>query len=129
MENDRGYSGYYAWLDEPGVSVIETTFNPYWKYQLQGSLSAFSWVQAGHECNFFGCPPLPAGYIAFAEATANAANTAGFYIEVLSPGASLTTASGATYAAPVPEPASAWMFGVGVMSLLVAIRQRRRVCG
>jgi len=127
MENDRGYPGYHEGLDAPGVSVIETTFKPYWTHHLQGSLSAYTWAQAGHECNFYGCPALPEGYIAFAEATANAANTAGFYIEALSPGASLTTASGATYAAPVPEPTIGGLFGTGMLVVLGSIRQRRRV--
>jgi hypothetical protein len=56
----------------------------------------------------------------FASALGDASNTANFYLSVLTPGATFTSASGATYVAPsvtVPEPSSIVLVGLG-MALL-----------
>lgn len=127
MQNDRNLDAHYVSLDHAGTVVVETAWKPSWNYRLQGVLSVFSEVAAGHACNALSCPPLPAGYVSYAEAFADASNTAGFYIEVLEAGASLTTASGFSYTAPVPEPGSAWLFGVGVLVALAGVDRSRRL--
>ena len=60
-------------------------------------------------------------------ATADASDTANTYITVLTPGATYTTASGATYTAPaVPEPASFWLLAMALPALGVRARHRVR---
>ena len=56
---------------------------------------------------------------------ADAAHTATLWIEVLTPGVTFTSDSGASYAAPVPEPAAALLLGLGVAVLLAVLRRSR----
>jgi len=66
-------------------------------------------------------------YVAWSEATANAANTAGFWIEVMTPGVTLSSASGHDYTSlPIPEPSSALLLGCGAALVLVAVQRHRR---
>lgn len=64
-------------------------------------------------------------YIAAAQATANASNTAGFQVEVLTSGAGYTTASGRAYITRVPEPSSGAMLALGGVLARLAARRRR----
>lgn len=88
------------------LSSAGTTSNlgSYWpgtKIRLYGELSAHSRAYAGRVYNWWH---TPLGYIAESTSVADASNTAGFQIEVLTPGASYTSASGRSYVAMVPEP-------------------------
>ena len=64
-------------------------------------------------------------HIAEAGATANAINTAGFQVEVLTAWAGYTTDGGRSYIAMLPEPSSAAMFGLGGALMLLAAMRRR----
>jgi hypothetical protein len=59
-------------------------------------------------------------------ATVDASDTANFYITILTPGASYTSASGLTYLAPtsVPEPGSLGVAGISLLGIWIATRRR-----
>lgn len=59
-------------------------------------------------------------------ASVDASDTADFYITVLTPGATYTSASGLDYTAPVPEPASLGLTGGAILAIWVAIQKRAR---
>ena len=59
-------------------------------------------------------------------ATVDASDTANFYIDVLTPGASYTTASGLSYTAVAPEPASLGLAGGALLVLWAGMRIRKR---
>jgi hypothetical protein len=48
------------------------------------------------------------------------------YLWTSTPGASLAIEAGIGNAAPVPEPGSGWMAGLGLMTCLAAVRRHRR---
>jgi PEP-CTERM motif len=53
-------------------------------------------------------------------ASGNMSDTAGVYIDSLTPGATITSASGFNYASPttgVPEPSTSWLFGLGLIGI------------
>lgn len=56
---------------------------------------------------------------------ADAAHTASLWIEVLTPGVSFVSDSGASYAAPVPEPSTPLLLGLGGALLGLQASQRR----
>jgi hypothetical protein len=59
-------------------------------------------------------------------ATVDASDTANFYITVLTPGASYTTASGLSYTEVAPEPASLGLAGGALLAFWAGMRTRKR---
>ena len=120
-DDDRYPDDVTVSLSAPGTTSQTHGYWPGTVIRLYGDLSASTKAYAGRIYNY----GYPVGYVAQAEATANASNTAGFQVEVLTPGASYTSASGRSYAAMVPEPTSTAMAGAGLMSVLIMARRRR----
>jgi hypothetical protein len=124
-DDDRNVSDRTLSLSDDGTVSFTAGYWPGTVIKLYGDLSATTQVRAG------GKYQLPNGwwatgnYIPTAEATANAANTAGFQVEVLTEGGSYTSASGHSYVTAVPEPSSAALMGLGAACLLVRGRRRR----
>jgi hypothetical protein len=116
---------HIASLNQAGSVSTTIGFRPGWSVQIQGVLSAVTEMRAGRECTIFSCPPLPGGYNADGLALANASNTAGIYIDVLTPTGTFASLSGASYVAPVPEPQSAWLFAFGALTMLVVASRAR----
>jgi hypothetical protein len=65
----------------------------------------------------------PAG-VSSAYAGAQVAGQARYFVDLLTPGASLSTASGFDYATPVPEPAAAALWLAGLLALGWRLRRR-----
>jgi len=90
---------------------------------LYGDLNVSSSAFAGRDvltvCSGFPCFPSRGGYYADTSAVADAANTAGFSIDVVTPGGTYSTMSGQSYltAAAVPEPSSAALLAAGLLGL------------
>jgi hypothetical protein len=109
-----------------GVAQVERSAGGFqWGvFDIQASLGAQASAWAGRQST-------GGGYFAWSEATANAANTAGFWIEVMTPGVTLSSASGHDYSSlpAVPEPASVLLLGGGLAAVLVAVRRQRPASG
>jgi hypothetical protein len=60
-------------------------------------------------------------------AIVDASDTANFYIMVLTPGASYTSASGLIYAATTPEPASLSLMAGALFAIWVGVQKRREI--
>lgn len=89
-------------------------------FDIDASLGASASAWAGRQT-------AGGNYVAWSEATANAANTAGFWIEVMTPGVTLSSASGHDYTSlPIPEPSSALLLGCGAALVFGAVQRRRR---
>jgi hypothetical protein len=58
-------------------------------------------------------------------AKADASNTSNVFIDVLTPGATLTSASGAQYASSAPEPASFVLVSSGLLMAVLFFRSSR----
>lgn len=122
-DDDRSSIDPTLSLSEGGTVSFTAGYWPGTVIKLYGDLSAATQVRAG------GKYQLPNGwwatgnYIPDAQATANASNTAGFQVEVLTEGASYTSASGHSYVGAVPEPASAALMGLGMLGVLFASRR------
>jgi hypothetical protein len=71
------------------------------------------WLEVDSEGIDLG-PPVASR---FAKASADFSNTAGFHVDVLSPGWQATSVSGTNYASPTPEPASLALLGFGLVAL------------
>lgn len=121
IDDDHRSDIYHiASLNQAGSVSTTIGFRPGWNVQIQGVLDASTEMRAGRECTIFSCPPLPGGYNANGLAVANASNTAGIFIEVLTPTGTFSSLSGASYVAPVPEPKSVWLFAFGALVVLGA---------
>jgi hypothetical protein len=130
-DGDRFRSDQILDLSTPGTVSTTIGFRPGQNVQLYGDLSATSQSSSGRQfinvCNFFGCFPVRGDYLSASNAAADAANTAGFRIDVLTPGASYSTLSSQTYfTSSVPEPATAWLLAFGLLGTMVVVRRRQR---
>ena len=109
-------------LTQPGTVSTTIGYRPGHQVQLSGDLSATTEAFAGRRRRPF---PLTGftDYVSSSNAVADAANSADFRIDVLTPGGAYSTLSGASYLTPVPEPSSWILFASG---LLVAGRLAHR---
>lgn len=125
IDDDRSSWDRTLSLSEAGSTFDTAGYWPGTVIRIYGDLSAMTNVRAG------GKYLDPWGfwrtglYIPSAEASADASNTAGFQVEVLTEGASYTSASGRSYVALVPEPDSVWLLGLGAMLVLGLARRQR----
>lgn len=126
VDDDRSALDYTVSLDEQGSSFVTAGFWPGTVIRLYGDLTARTNVRAGGRYQLGNGVWVTGNYIPTAEATANAANTAGFFVDVLTDGASYTSASGHSYVTAVPEPATAWLLGLGTLALLGGVPRRNR---
>lgn len=106
LDDDRNWSDGSRMLDTPGTVSFDVGYYPGTVVKVVGDLGVMTEARAGGIGYY--------SYVAEAEAFANAANSAGFQIEVLTPGASYTTASGLSYTTMVPEPRSAVLMALGL---------------
>ncbi|MBI1397579.1 MAG: PEP-CTERM sorting domain-containing protein [Betaproteobacteria bacterium] len=132
IDDDRRPDIYHILsTSQPGVLSTTIGFRPGWQVQMYGSLSVSTNIAAGRLYRTvcyggFICQTVSDGYVSEAESIANASNTAGFYIDVLTPGGTISSLSGATYLAPVPEPSTTWLLTGGLVGV-VAFARRARV--
>jgi len=124
VDDDRNVSDRTISLDAPGTYSFTAGYYPGTEIKLYGDLTATTEVRAGGRY-LSGSGWIIGNYIAAAEATANASNTAGFQIEVLTAGAGYSTDSGRSYITMVPEPSGVAMFGLGGALVLLAAMRRR----
>lgn len=128
---DDGYrytSAQILGLDTPGTVSDTIGFQPGQQIQLYGDLMASSNAYAGRKftriCNGFYCYSVRGDYVSGASAVADAANTAGFRIDVVTPGGSYSTSSGQSYLTAVPVPGALWLLGSGLLGLTGAARRK-----
>jgi len=124
-DDDRGALDQSITLSQDGTAFVTAGYWPGTVIKLYGDLSAATQVRAGAKYQLPNGWWTTGNYIPTAEATANVSNTAGFQVEVLTDGASYTSASGHSYVNAVPEPASAGLLGLGALFVLGAVRRRR----
>jgi hypothetical protein len=117
-------------LSEPGTTSVTIGFRQGQQVQLYGDLNVTSTAFAGRQrttvCNGWICQSVRGDYFRDSSAVADAANTAGFHIDVVTEGGAYSTLSGQYYAsiAAVPEP-STWAFLASGLLALAGVRQRR----
>lgn len=123
-DDDRYADDLRLNVNGAGTASDDRGYWPGTKIRIYGELTARSSAYAGR---VYGWPHNPLGYIAESNSVADASNTAGFQIEVLTPGASYTSASGRSYVAMVPEPETYALAaaGLALISVFRPGRQRR----
>jgi hypothetical protein len=62
--------------------------------------------------------------VTLSDSSVEAGNTAHYYLDVLTPGASAVTGSGVDYSSPVPEPSTALLAALGLTGVAAACRRR-----
>lgn len=127
-DRSRYISQQILGLNSPGTVVETIGFRPGQQIQLYGDLSASASALAGQKyvCSGYFCQLVPVGYFPDSNAIADAFNTAGFHIDVLTPGGSYTATSGQSYLTAVPVPAAVWLFSSGLMGLIGVARRKAR---
>lgn len=129
IDDDSRFNGQILGLSEPGTVSNTIGFRPGQQVIVYGDIAASTSSRAGREyicVGGFFCSLVPAGYVSTSDATASALNTAGFRIDVLTPGGLYTSASGESYVTAVPEPATVWSLGFGLIALVGLARRRAR---
>lgn len=132
---DDGYrytSAQILGLNTPGTVSDTIGFRPGQQIQIYGDLMANSSANAGRKftkiCNGFFCYSVRGDYVSGSSAIADAANTAGFRIDVVTPGGSYSTLSTQNYLTAVPLPAAAWLFASGLTGFLGMARRKALAC-
>lgn len=129
IDDSWRYNGQILGLGAPGTATDTIGFRPGQQIQLYGDLMASASALAGQKyvsvCSGFLCYTVPVGYFPGSNAIADAANTAGFYIDVVTPGGSYSSLSGQSYLTGVPVPAAVWLFGSGLLGLAGVARRKR----
>ncbi len=133
-----GAGGFLSLSSAGSMSVILTldAYTPFTPYEvsLSGLLdlnaNALAGRALGCSVSNIWCTTDPAqygDYYADSTAIGSYGSTASFYIDVLTPGASFTSESGATYlnVSAVPVPAAVWLFGSGLLGLIALARSRK----
>ncbi len=102
-------------LTSPGSANTSAFFQAGYPLVVSGALSVQTAVTSGW--SFLGFVPM-------SQATADAGNTASFYIDVQTLGVGYETASGASYATPIPEPTTALLLALALLGMS-AVRLKR----
>lgn len=130
IDDSWRYNGQIMGLTAPGTISDTIGFRPGQQIQLYGDLLANANALAGRKyisgCSGFYCYNVPDGYFPGSDAIADAANTAGFRIDVVTPGGTYSAMSGQSYLTAVPVPAALWLFGSGLLGLIGCARQKHR---
>jgi hypothetical protein len=122
-DDDRSSIDLQLALAEDGVVSDRRGYAPGTVIRIYGDLSASTRAEAGRI--YLNNGVTRDGYIAESHANADAMNTAGFTIDVVTEGAGYSTASGMTYVTAVPEPATAGLLALGLGAVLGVARRRR----
>ncbi len=117
------FNGSLIDLTEPGSASQTVGFRQGQQVQLYGDLNVTSNAFAGRRystvCSGFVCFPVRGGYFPDSNAVADASNTAGFSVDVVTPGGSYTSMSGQSYvtvATAVPEPSTWALLTAGLLA-------------
>lgn len=122
-DDDRSSINLQLNLAQSGLVSDRRGYVPGTTIRLYGDLSASTHAEAGRI--YLNNGWTRDGYVAESHALANAMNTAGFHVDVVTEGASYTSASGFSYVTAVPEPGSAALWALGVAGVLLTVRRRR----
>jgi len=117
-DGSRYVSSQILGLDTPGTVSDTIGFRPGQEVQIYGDLNAITQSSAGRL--------VGGAYVSASNAAADAANTAGFRIDVVTPGGSYSTLSGQSYAT-VPEPAAASPLAIGLLGCMGVMRRSARL--